>query len=176
MLTLRPLRWPEDREPLLALDTSFTTDSVYRVVASGLSFALEATPVAPSLRKVYDLSGEVDGLPGFERVIIAEVGGELAGMAALKYEAWNRRAVLWHLYIGPAHRGRGVGRALVDAAVAAARQFPARCLWLETQSVNYGAIQFYQRVGFRCCGLDTTLYDLGGAAEEAAVFFARPLP
>ena len=97
-------------------------------------------------------------------------------MAALSYEAANRRAILWHLYVGPAYRRQGIGRALIDAMVVRAQHYQARCLWLETQDVNYGAIQFYRRVGFECCGLDLSLDDREAAAtQETAVFFMRPL-
>jgi ribosomal protein S18 acetylase RimI-like enzyme len=93
---------------------------------------------------------------------------------ALKFETWNRRAVVWHFYIAPAYRGRGVGRALVEAAAAEAQNRNARCLWLETQNINYGAIQFYEHVGFRWCGLDMSLYDPQRVAtEEIALFFVR---
>ena len=52
----------------------------------------------------------------------------------------------------------------------------ARCLWLETQNTNYPAIQFYQHVGFRLCGLDESLYDPAGPGRnEIALFFVREL-
>jgi ribosomal protein S18 acetylase RimI-like enzyme len=176
MLTLRSLRWPDDREALLALDTSFTTERVYRVVATAVAFAIHDTAITPPLYKVYDLTAEVDRFPNLDHVLIAEIDAQLAGVAALSYEAANRRAILWHLYVGPAYRRQGIGRALIDAMVARAQQYQARCLWLETQDVNYGAIQFYQRVGFQCCGLDLSLDDREGAAtEETAVFFMRTL-
>ena len=176
MISLRTLRWPDDREPLRALDTSFTTDRIYQVVATDLSFALRDTPIAPALRKDYRFVDHVESLPTFDYVVVAEVDAVLAGMAALKVEEWNRRAVLWHLYVGSAYRRDGIGRALVDNVMQAAQERQARCLWLETQNVNYGAIQFYQRVGFRCCGLDMALYDSDEpTVAETALFFVRPL-
>jgi len=44
--------------------------------------------------------------------------------------------------------------------------------------VNYPAIQFYRRLGFRLCGLDETLYrpdDSASVPGEVALFFARDL-
>jgi GNAT superfamily N-acetyltransferase len=176
MLTLRSLRWPDDRDAILALDTSFTTERVYRVVATAVSFVLHVTAITPPLHKVYDLTTEVNRFPQMDHVLIAEIDAQLAGVAALSYEAANRRAMLWHLYVSSAYRGQGIGRALIDAMVARAQQCHARCLWLETQDVNYGAIQFYQRVGFQWCGLDLSLDDREGAAtDETAVFFMRTL-
>ena len=100
--------------------------------------------------------------------------GAIVGFAAVRFEAWNRRAALWHLYVAPAQRGRGIGRALLAAVTDYALRVGARCLWLETSSVNYPAIQFYQRMGFAWCGLDQSLYAPDGeAAGETALFFAR---
>lgn len=176
MFSLRSLRWPDDRAALLGLDTSFTTERVYRVAATTLSFELHEAAITPPLRKVYDLTNEVDGFPTMDYVLVAEIRAQVAGVAALSYDAADQRALLRHLYIALAYRGQGIGRALIDAMAARAEQWHARCLWLETQDVNYGAIQFYRRVGFEWCGLDLSLDDRNGAAtDETAVFFMRTL-
>ena len=176
MINLRPLRWPDDRAALGALDTSFTTDRVHQVVASDLSFQLQAVAIAPPLHEAYGLAEHVDAFPMFDHIVVAEVETTLVGVAALKLETWNRRAVLWHLYIAPPYCRRGGGHALIDDVVRAAQERQARCLWLETQNVNYGAIQFYRRLGFHCCGLDVSLYDpTGPVAGEIALFFVRHL-
>jgi ribosomal protein S18 acetylase RimI-like enzyme len=174
MFRLRELQWPDDRDALCALDISFTTDRMYRVTANGLSFILEAAPLVPPLYKDYDIAKHVDHLSAFDYIVVAEEGTTLVGVAALEIEGWNRRSEMWHLYVDAAHRGRGIGRALVENIVQAAKDRQARCLWLETQNVNYGAIQFYQRMGFQCCGLDMTLYDPKSLeTNETAVFFVR---
>ena len=176
MLTLRALQWPDDRAGLLALDTAFSTDRIYHVMEGDRSFALAAVSVTPPLRKDYPLANDVDTLPTFAAVIVAAVDAQLVGLAALQVEAWNRRARLDHCYVAPAVRGQGVGRALIDAVVAHADALAARCVWLETQNINYPAIQFYERVGFVWCGLDTALYERHAAAgEEIALFFVRQL-
>lgn len=176
MVTLRSLDWPADRPALLALDTSFRTERVYQVVCRERSFVLSPVPVSPPLDKDYRFADDVDSLPGFDQVIVAERAATIVGIAALKVESWNRRAVLWHLYVAPAQRGQGVGRALIDGVVQVARLHQARCIWLETQNTNYAAIQFYERVGFQWCGLDTSLYDPHSqAAHEIALFFVYQL-
>jgi ribosomal protein S18 acetylase RimI-like enzyme len=69
---------------------------------------------------------------------------------------------------------RGIGRALVEAALEGARQLGARGVWVETQTTNYGAIIFYERTGFSWCGLDTSLYDPAHVSgDEIAIFFWR---
>lgn len=176
MLTLRSLRWPDDRQAILALDTSFTTERVYRVLATGTGFILHETTVAPPLRKVYDLTADVDQFPTSDYVLIAEWDTQVAGVAALSHDVADHRALLKHLYIGSPFRRQGIGRALIDAMVERARQWQARYLWLETQDVNYDAIQFYQRVGFQWCGLDLSLDEHDGSAtDETAVFYMLSL-
>jgi ribosomal protein S18 acetylase RimI-like enzyme len=174
MFNLRGLRWPDDRDGLCALDTSFTTAHVYRVVATATAFILQEATVSPPLRKAYDLAGEVELFPTFDHVVIAERDAQVAGVAALQHDAADRRALLRHLYVGRAYRGQGIGRALMEATLARAQLWRARCVWLETQDVNYAAIQFYQRLGFQWCGLDLSLDEHDGSdRDETAVFFMR---
>jgi ribosomal protein S18 acetylase RimI-like enzyme len=177
MLIIRPARWPDDIALLDGLDTSFTTDRIYRVIRDELSFTLVEEAVEPPLQKGYgSITSQVEGIRVMEYAAVAEQDGEFAGFAAASYEPWNRRVAVWHLYVAAGRRRRGVGRALVDALDAFARSAGARCLWLETQNVNYPAIQFYRHLGFRLCGLDESLYDPEGPARgEIALFFVRDL-
>lgn len=175
---IRPVRIAEDLPRLAAIDPSFRTDRIYRVAADGLAFALVEERLETPLVKSYPLDGLGEDLDGAGHAVVAEAegGGEVVGFATAKYEPWNRRATLQNLFAAPPFRGCGAGRALLDSAVEYARTTPARCLWLETQNVNFAAINFYRRAGFRLCGLDVSLYDpreLG--AEEVAIFLARDL-
>ena len=176
MFSLRNLRWPDDRDALCALDTSFTTARVFRVVAAETAFCLQEAGVSPPLRKVYNLTDEVEGFLSLDQVLIAERDTRVVGVAALVHDAADRRAIVRHLYVDRAYRGQGIGRALMEAMVAHSEKWQARCLWLETQDVNYAAIQFYQRAGFHWCGLDLSLDERDGSpTDETAVFFMRPL-
>lgn len=173
-IVVRGVRWPDDRAAILALDTSFTTKRVYQVVATKTMFALEEQAVSPPLHKRYHFD-DIDDFPRYT-VLVVEVAGRVEGVAALSYEAWNRRAVLQHLFLNPALRGQGVGRYVMAHVAAAASNMDARCIWLETQNINYSAVQFYRQVGFTWCGMDLSLYDPAGpAGQEIALFFARPL-
>ena len=51
----------------------------------------------------------------------------------------------------------------------------ARTVWLETTSMNVPGIRAYERLGYRLCGCDTTLYDTLVYADEAALYFSKPL-
>lgn len=176
MLTLRPARWPEDLAALAQLDASFTTERIYRVIRTDQSFELREEAVVPPLRKEYGPVTEDERLADMPCAVVAELHGRLAGFAAAEYEVWNRRAVVRHLYVAPGCRRQGLGAALLRELERYARSAGARCLWLETQNTNYPAVQFYQRTGFRLCGLDQSLYAPDGAAQdEIALFFVRDL-
>lgn len=175
-LALRTFRYPQDADALAKLDTSFTTERIYRPVYGALSFQLREEPVTPPLSKRYPLEVENPAERAvWDYAVIAEEAGETVGFVAAQYTEWNRRVILWHLYIAPSRRRKGVGARLLEAAEAYAHSVQARHLWLETQNTNYPAVQFYQRAGFAFCGFDSSLYDQSELEqEETALFFMRP--
>ena len=171
---LRHLSWPEDRPSLITLDTSFTSDRVYQLEQTGRSIRLEEVSVSQPVHKSYPLAGEVEALPSFDWTQVASDGGQVVGLVAMKVEEWNRRAMLHHLYLAPSARRMGLGRRMVEAALGEARQRSARSLWVETQTINWEAIRFYQRMGFEWCGFDRSLYDPAEVQErEIALFFSK---
>jgi ribosomal protein S18 acetylase RimI-like enzyme len=176
VVTIRSVRLPDDRAPLLALDRAFTTDRVYRIARTPRSFVLEEVTVAPVVRKGFPLADDLGPGRSWEHGVVAEQAGALVGFAAWTHRRWNRRTELWHLYVAPAWRGQGIGRALIDAVVVAARESAMRCVWLETSNLAYPAIQFYEHLGFSLRGLDTSLYDpTDRSGGEIALYFARPV-
>jgi len=159
---------------VLALDTSFEADRIYQLNRTGRSFILEEASAKPPVRKSYRVEELINALPSLDWAQVASDSGTVVGLATMSIEGWNRRAVLHHLYVAPSARRQGVGRALVEAAMTEARYRDTRCLWVETQTVNYGAIRFYERAGFSWSGFDTSLYDPGEVdARETALFFSR---
>jgi ribosomal protein S18 acetylase RimI-like enzyme len=174
VITLRPFRRSEDQALVSGLDTSFTTERIYRITRTNRAFALNDVQVMPPLRKSYPLNEQVDTLAKLAWVQVAIADHSLVGLVAMSFEEWNRRALLQHLYVTAPARGRGVGRLMLEGAIEEARRRKARCLWVETQTVNYAAIRFYERHGFTLCGLDTSLYDPHEVdAGEVAIYFSR---
>ena len=174
MFKLRPLLWPDDRSGVRALDTSYSTDRIFSLKRTERSLSLEEISISPPLHKSYPLADEMEGLATFDWTHVAASEDGVVGLAAMRYEEWNRRALLYHLYVAASARRMGVGGALVMATLAEARRRNARCLWAETQTTNYGAIRFYESSGFTWCGLDTSLYDPTTVDPgEIALFFSR---
>ncbi|MFD3695427.1 GNAT family N-acetyltransferase [Streptomyces sp. NPDC058646] len=175
------LALPGDAGAIEALDSSFTTDTVFEVAATDTGFTLREVPVEPPLHKVFPpeehdeqaLAGARDSA-GDARTYVALAGGRVCGFAAVGYTPWNRRLAIEDIEVAPAHRGRGIGRALMECAAEFARERGADHLWLEVSSVNAPAVHAYRRMGFTFCGLDTALYGGTPAAGEQALFMSRP--
>ncbi len=158
MVTIRPLRLPDDARAILSLDTSFETERLYVVEVTENAFRL--VEVSAHYSKQYTVQlDELARLAGFYYAEVASTGNEIVGLAAAEYSEWNRRIVLHHLYVSRSHRKSGIGCALLQNVTEWARERrpePAAS-GLETQNVNFAAIQFYKRAGFSLCGFDTSL-------------------
>lgn len=101
MVAIRPVNLPDDRAALLALDCSFVTDRIYRVVGSAESFSLVEEQVYPPLRKTFPLADDFGTARTWEAGFIAEEGGALGGFIAFSHRAWNRRTEIAHCYVAP---------------------------------------------------------------------------
>jgi ribosomal protein S18 acetylase RimI-like enzyme len=92
-------------------------------------------PIIVSLGNAY----RSDVLPGF----VAIEGGEVAGALLYRMEG-NACEIAVLFALQPS---RGVGRALLDTAIANARAQGAARVWLVTTNDNTPAIRFYQKYG-----------------------------
>jgi GNAT superfamily N-acetyltransferase len=173
MTHYRPLAWPQDRDRLTRLDVSFDTDAIFTVTTSQLGFTLAELPVDPPLHKQYPIAW--DTLPAATLALVAENDAQLLGVAALQFHEWNRSALITDLYVDRPARRHGVASGLLGELRSKAWNLGARCLRLETQTVNIPAIRFYTAQGFTCCGLDIALYDPREQPDEAALFFTLTL-
>ncbi|WP_051342328.1 GNAT family N-acetyltransferase [Pseudonocardia spinosispora] len=172
---IRSLRVPEDIQALSHLGTASHAGTVFRVSATSKGFQLTEQSIPRPLIKNHEFVTEVtDPDRRWTDGFVAVEGTSIVGFAATGYQRWNRRQVLWHLYVDHLHRARGIGRRLIEHVMFAGRNNGARHLWLETQNTNVLAVRAYQAMGFELVGLDRTLYD-GDYAHETALYFAKPL-
>jgi ribosomal protein S18 acetylase RimI-like enzyme len=171
-ITLREVVLPDDAPQLADLDTSFTTDVVYAVARDVDGFRLDPVRVEPPVTKRF----HIDDVPrAWDCGVVAVADGAVRGFVATGFEPWNARLVIWHFYVDPAWRRRGIGRALIEKALDEGAACGATTAWLETSSLNYPGVQVYERLGFELCGLDTTLYRGTRSDGETALFLARDI-
>jgi ribosomal-protein-alanine N-acetyltransferase len=76
---------------------------------------------------------------------------------------------LLNLTVHPEWQGRGLGSALLDDVIAAARARGLRSLWLEVRQGNDRARALYRRRGFAEVGLRRGYYPAAGRREDAVV-------
>ncbi|WP_282700526.1 GNAT family N-acetyltransferase [Streptomyces sp. CC219B] len=174
----------EDTEAIETLDGSFTTRTIFQVAVTESGFALQEIPVDPPIHKVFpaedtdsaDASVTEEEDANSRTFVAVGADSGVVGFAAVSYAAWNRRLVIEDIEIAPAHRGRGLGRALLGHVVKFAGERGAGHIWLEVSNVNAPAIHAYRRMGFTFCGLDTTLYDGTPSSGEQALYMSMPCP
>lgn len=133
-LSLHPVG-PGDRDRLVGLARAFHAEDGHPLDAGG-----EAA-----------LAALCSGEP-FGRGWLARTGGEVVGYAVLSLgfsvEFGGRDGFVDDLYLVPAVRGRGLGRALLERLVDEARALGVRTLHLEVEPLNARAEALYARHGF----------------------------
>lgn len=104
--------------------------------------------------------------------IVAQVDGALAGYVYLRIgrvpEVGTPPAPVEvaRFYVDHAWHGRGVARALMDAAVAHARRVGGRTLWLAVWQRNPRAIAFYRKYGFTRIGVCSWEHTPGALEDD----------
>jgi ribosomal-protein-alanine N-acetyltransferase len=102
------------------------------------------------------------GIFGFLALDDAPLGAVLCRVAADEMEVLT-------LGVDPKVRRRGVGKALVTAALGAARQAGAATAFLEVAVDNAAGAALYAALGFRRDGVRRAYYDRGAAGKVDAL-------
>ena len=95
---------------------------------------------------------ELAGLPGpyappSGRLLLAEVSGAVVGCAALQ-RIDDQSCEMKRMFVSPAARGRGVGRALGTELIRAARNQAYTAIYLDTSIRQAEALSLYRSLGF----------------------------
>jgi GNAT superfamily N-acetyltransferase len=133
--------------------TAATVEQLAQSPAACLG-ALIAESEAAGLRFVRRLADEwTDGTNRFDRageaLFIGRIAGEVVGVCGLNVDPYTTAPAtgrVRHLYVGVAHRRRGVGGRLVASVIEAAR---GRFDHLRLRTHNPEAAALYERLGFR---------------------------
>ncbi|WP_339745102.1 ribosomal protein S18-alanine N-acetyltransferase [uncultured Maricaulis sp.] len=104
--------------------------------------------------------------------LLARIGGEAAGYLALAFRRGSGISRIYSIAVAPQHRGSGVARAMLDAALDLTGRRGCRQVHLEVRKSNTKAINLYQRAGFRLRGTREAYYE----DREAALLFEADAP
>jgi ribosomal protein S18 acetylase RimI-like enzyme len=101
----------------------------------------------------------------------AFAGDELAGIAGLRREVLAQvahKAVLWGVFVDPAHRRAGLASRLLEVAIAHARAAQVLQIQLCVNAENPRAQALYRNAGFETFGVEHRAVRVGGRfyAEE----------
>ena len=185
-----------DAPALHRLDYSFETERIYTLRVGGslaqsdnspyapgrpaLAFELWETPVEPPLYKSYReydrTLAEVEArLSNIDGGYVALAGGQVAGVVLLTVDQWRSVARIGDIIVGRQFRRYGIGSLLLNCASDWARNRGCWAIVLETQNVNYPAIQFYLRNGLEVWSIHQHFYPPGLVEHEVAIFMGKKL-
>ncbi len=172
-LTIRELDRATDRAGVEAIDTAFETASIFDVAIGPRRLELVERVLEKPLTKRYSIGEVFAPWASWDHGWVADDDG-IRGFAAVGFEPWHRRLTLWFLYISPAWRRRGLGRALLAEVEAYGRARKASHVWLETSNVNVPGVAAYERLGYTLQGIDALYYG-PYAPGETAIYLAKSL-
>jgi ribosomal protein S18 acetylase RimI-like enzyme len=162
----------EDRGRVLALDTSFVSDSIYRISRDGDSFLIAREPQEPPRTKTFDLGDDLTEA-AWDAALVAEGPAGVVAFCATRFERWHGRQAVLGLYVDEGWRRRGLGRSLLDGVRSRGVENGANHMWLETTSANVPAVRAYEQMGFVVCGLDVTFYRGTMGEGEVGLFMSQ---
>jgi GNAT superfamily N-acetyltransferase len=130
--------------------TAADLDALVRLL--GVLFSIEADFRPDPARQRRGLERMLED-PERRAVLVAERGGAVIGMATAQLVISTAEgapsAVVEDVVIEVAERGRGAGRALLEAIEAWARSRGATRMQLLADRENVAALRFYERMGWR---------------------------
>ncbi|HYF23251.1 MAG TPA: ribosomal protein S18-alanine N-acetyltransferase [Caulobacteraceae bacterium] len=112
-----------------------------------------------------DIAALLEGPGGFG--LLVEQDGAAVGFVLARAIAGE--AEILTVAVAPERRGRGIGAALMEAAVRTATAQGATAMFLEVAVDNTAALALYERAGFRRAGFRPGYYRREGGAADALV-------
>jgi ribosomal protein S18 acetylase RimI-like enzyme len=106
----------------------------------------------PLPQPYWDAFAAIEADPN-NRLLVAEIDGSVAACLQLTFipglsRRGARRAQIESVRVASAHRGAGLGRRLIEAAIAEARRHGATIVQLTTDKTRADARRFYEGLGF----------------------------
>ena len=110
------------------------------------------------LRELFELAEDsprqLDSYFDLGEVLVATVAERPVGHIQLIPIGRSGELELKNMAVDPALQGRGIGRSLVEAAFASARERGYDTMLVATATADIGNLRFYQRLGFRMSSVE----------------------
>lgn len=131
------------------------------------------------LRSLFELAEdsavELDGYIDRGHVLVAHHGRALVGHLQLLDAADSADVELKNMAVLPVHRGTGVGRVLVESALAHAAATGRTRMLVATATADIGNLRFYQRLGFRFLSVERDAFTPANGYPAGTLIDGIPL-
>jgi len=122
-----------------------------------------------ALRRLFELAEDssraLEAYVDEGRVLIALEGDDIVGHVQITETPRARELEIKNMALDPRLQRRGIGRALVEAAVAVARDEGRSRLVVATGAADVGNLLFYQRLGFRMSAIERDAFSTTSGYE-----------
>jgi ribosomal protein S18 acetylase RimI-like enzyme len=112
----------------------------------------------PLFEEAEDSPLELDGYLDAGEVLVALLDDRIVGHVQLVDAAAARASEIKNMAVDRAHRGRGIGQALIQAAIDRTREARRSTLVVATAAADVGNLRFYQRAGFRLRSVERDVF------------------
>jgi len=135
--------------------------------AFGSSYEVEKDWPIERVREWLEVRPDVGVFGAFDRNATGERLVGVLGLGRQKMSKFAHVGFLWGMYVQADSVGRGIGRALIESAVALARSQPGlRHLTLQVSATNRPAIALYQSFGFVEIGREPDAMRVGNTYQD----------
>jgi len=114
----------------------------------------EREELRPMFELAEDSRAMLDSYFDLGRVLVARRGAEVVGHLQLVPTDADGHVELKSMAVLPTEQGTGIGRALIEHALAVSAAAGAKQMSVSTAAASTGNLRFYQRCGFRMVGVD----------------------
>jgi ribosomal protein S18 acetylase RimI-like enzyme len=177
---VRPGR-AEDIAARARIDTSFSTERVLIIDVTGpapehtISMRWEQAKPPGSRRNIDSVPGLGEFRANVEKADafwVVEAAGAPAGFLVLSHLDWHpSTGFIDEIAVDRPARGRGMGKALVQAAKAFTREKGRRGILWEAQTDNEAAVRFAIGQGFAFAGYNDSFYNNRGLSQQRSLDF-----
>jgi ribosomal protein S18 acetylase RimI-like enzyme len=122
----------------------------------------EALPLSWWAARLSDAAGAIDAV--FGTYADAHADAALAGVVGIEFGSRDKtrhKAELFGMVVARPSQGRGIGKALADAAIDHARRCGAALVQLTVTQGNVAAVRLYERCGFTVYGVEPLAIRVG---------------
>jgi GNAT superfamily N-acetyltransferase len=122
-----------------------------------------------------DSAVQLDSYIGDGRVLVARIGGDVVGHLQLVEAPGEGEIELKSMAVRPGLRGGGIGKRLVEHALAWARSNGYHRMAVATAAADIENLRFYQRRGFRFSGVEQDAFDADNGYADGISIDGIPL-